>query len=162
MDDSTVGGAGARLAALAGGRLTPAELEGMTLADAYSLADYGWRLLEQGHTRAAALVFEALALGNPRHAYFHALHGAALQRGGDADGALAAYARALEADPDETAALVNRAEILLVRDGDAALAEVVGNLERALALDPDATRAETRRARALAAAVVARGAPGEL
>jgi Flp pilus assembly protein TadD len=147
----------AGLEALAEGRLTIAELEGLTAAEAYSVADFGWMLLGQGFAPAAALVFETLTLSNPHHAYFHALHGAALHRSGaDAD-ALAAYARALEIDPDETGALVGRAELLMSQDGG--LEEAVGLLERAVALDPDGSRPETLRARALVAAAVERLRP---
>src|SRR5438552_3691485 len=94
--------------ALADGTTTLAEVEGLTAAEAYSIADFGWMLLEQGRADAATLVFETLALANPRHAYFHALHGAALQRSGATAPALEAYARALMQDPRETGALVNR------------------------------------------------------
>lgn len=141
------------LDALASGALTLAELEGLTAAEAYSIADFGWMLLEQGRAEAAALVFETLTLANPRHAYFHALRGAALQRAGSAEAALASYAAALEADPNETGALVNRAELLAGRGEPGDLDEVVALLERALTLDPDAARPETRRARALAEAL---------
>jgi tetratricopeptide (TPR) repeat protein len=142
--------------ALAAGTTTLAEVEGLTAAEAYSIADFGWTLLEQGRAELAATVFETLALANPRHAYFHALHGAALQRASRPDEALAAYARALELDPDETGALVNRAELLLTAGRADEASEP---LARALALDPDATRPETRRARALADAL-ARAAEG--
>lgn len=135
--------------ALARDETTIAHLEGLTAAEAYAIADFGWMLLEQGRAETAAVVFETLALANPRHAYFHALHGAALQRTGDVAGALGAYARALVADPDETAALVNRAELLLAEGG--ALDEAGRLLERALGLDPTASRPETRRARAIVA-----------
>ncbi len=92
------------------GSITLAEIEGMTAAEAYSIADFGWMQLEQGQLRTAVLLFEMLTLSNPRHAYFHALHGVALQRCGATEHAMAAYASALDADPNETAALVNRAE----------------------------------------------------
>jgi len=140
--------------ALAQGRATIAELEGLTAAEAYSVADFGWMLLGQGLAPAAALVFETLTLSNPHHAYFHALHGAALHRSGADDDALDAYARALEIDPDETGALVGRAELLMSRDGG--LEDAVGLLERVLALDPEGERPETLRARALVAAAVER------
>jgi Flp pilus assembly protein TadD len=144
----------AGLEALAEGRATIAQLEGLTAAEAYSVADFGWMLLGQGLAPAAALVFETLTLSNPHHAYFHALHGAALQRSGSGTDALAAYARALEIDPGETGALVGRAELLMAREGG--LEEAVGLLERALALDPEGGRPETLRARALVAAAVER------
>src|SRR6185369_11620641 len=99
--------------AIAAGTTALAEIEGLTAAEAYSIADFGWMLLEQGRAELAAAVFETLALANPRHAYFHALHGAALQRSGAAAEALEAYARALDLDPNETGALVNRAELLI-------------------------------------------------
>lgn len=141
---------------IATGERTLAEIEGLTVAEAYAIADYGWTLLEQGRADAAALIFETLVLSNPLHAYFQALHGAALQRQGAKGEALDAYARALALDPDETAALVNRAELLLERDGEADAEEVGSLLERALALDPDAGRPETQRARALVAALAER------
>jgi Flp pilus assembly protein TadD len=134
---------------------TLAQMEGMTAADAYALADFGWLMLEQGRAEAAVLVFEALAIGNPLHAYFHALHGAALQRAGREDDALLAYARALATDPTEAAALVNRAEILLGRGGEA-IEEADELLRRAIEGDPAGARPETRRARALAAAAAER------
>ena len=134
--------------ALAAGTTTLAEIEGLTVAEAYSIADFGWMLLEQGRAELAAAVFETLALSNPRHAYFHALHGAALQRAGATVDALEAYARALALDPNETGALVNRAE-LLIQTGPSDVDEVGDLLGRALALDPLAARPETRRARAL-------------
>lgn len=144
------------LAAIASGERTLAEIEGLTAADAYAIADFGWMLLEQGRARDAALVFETLTLANPGHAYFQALRGAALQRSGEREEALEAYARALAADPDETAALVNRAELLLEGAAEQGLEEVAGLLERALRLDPEAARPETRRARALVAAIAER------
>lgn len=137
-------------AAVATGDITLAQLEGMTAADAYALADFGWMLLEHGRAAAAALVFEALTIGNPRHAYFHALHGAALHRDGRTEEALAAYDRALAVDASEPAALVNRAEILLGREGPA-LEEIAALLGRVIDGDPESLRPETRRARALAA-----------
>jgi tetratricopeptide (TPR) repeat protein len=141
--------------AVARGETTLAELENLTAAEAYAIADYGWTLLEQGRAEVAALLFETLALANPRHAYFHALHGAALRRTGDLERALEAYDAALAADPDETAALVGRADLLAERgagDGD----EVASLLERAISLDPEGARPETRRARALVASLASR------
>ena len=141
--------------ALARGETTIAEVEGLTAAEAYAIADFGWMLLEQGRAATAAVVFETLALANPHHAYFHALHGAALQRTGAVAAALEAYGRALAIDPDETAALVNRAELLLEAGSDAGAGEAARLLEHALALDPAVARPETRRARALVADLAA-------
>jgi Flp pilus assembly protein TadD len=146
-------GAAGALSELAAGTRTLAEIEGLTAAEAYSIADFGWMLLEQGRADAAALVFETLALSNPVHGYFHALHGAALQRSGARALALEAYSRALAVDPNETGALVNRAELLIGRAEPGDLDEVATLLGRALSLDPTATRPETRRARALVEAL---------
>lgn len=140
--------------AVATGDTTLAELEGLTAAEAYAIADFGWTMLGQGRIEAAAAIFESLTISNPRHAYFHALFGSALQKLGDHEAALKAYGRALSIDPNETGALVNRAEMLLGLescDPD----EVTDLLGRSLSLDPDADRPETRRARALIAAVAA-------
>ncbi len=145
-----------RLRMVASGELTLAELEGLTAAEAYAIADFGWMLLEQGRHQAAAVVFETLTLGNPNHAYFHALFGAALQRGGDHEAALDAYGKALSADPDETAALVNKAELLLLRGLPQDADEAATLLSRALALDESSKRPETERARALAEALAER------
>ena len=86
--------------------------------------------------------------------YFDALLGSALQRLGDRDAALDAYGRALSIDPEETGALVNRAELLLAQD-TCDPDEVTELLGRSLSIDPEATRPETRRARALIAAIAA-------
>ena len=137
------------LALIASGELTLAQIEGMTASDAYALADFGWKLLEMARPDAATLVFEALAFGNPRHSYFHALHGVALQRSGKSDLALEAYARALAINPDEPAALVNRAEILLGLP-DPPQDEIAELLDRAISLDPDRVLPETKRAWGLA------------
>jgi Flp pilus assembly protein TadD len=141
---------------LAAGETTLAALEGMTAAEAYAIADYGWTLLAQGRVRAAETIFATLTLGNPRHSYFHALHGAALQRLDRTAEALDAYGRAIALDPGETSALVNRAELLLGRGAPGDADEVADLLERALELDPEAARPETRRARALVAAIAER------
>jgi Flp pilus assembly protein TadD len=125
---------------------TLAQLEGMTLAQAYALADFGHNLMQHGRPQPALTIFESLTISVPRHAFFHALVGIALQRLGQADLALLAYERALECDPAETAALVNRAE-LLIRRGECEQARC--DLQKALELDPTSERPETRRARAL-------------
>lgn len=140
--------------AIAAGDTTLAEMEGLTAAEAYAIADFGWTMLGQGRADAAAAIFESLTISNPRHAYFFALFGSALQKLGDTDAALDAYARALSIDPDETGALVNRAELLLgldTCDSD----EVTELLGRSLSVDPEGNRPETRRARALIAAIAA-------
>ena len=140
--------------AVISGETTLAELEGLTAAEAYAIADFGWTMLGQGRIEAAAAIFESLTISNPRHAYFHALYGSALQKLGDVEASLEAYARALAIDPDETGALVNRAELLLgseTCDSD----EVTELLGRSLSADPEATRPETRRARVLIAAIAA-------
>jgi tetratricopeptide (TPR) repeat protein len=108
--------------------------------------------MDLGRWDAATLIFEALTLGNPRHAYFHALHGVALQRAGLRDDALEAYARALSINPDEPAALVNRAELLLGLP-EPPTEEVIDLLERTVALDPRREGPEARRASALVAAI---------
>lgn len=140
--------------AVAAGETTLAELEGLTVAEAYAIADFGWTMLGQGRLDAAEAIFESLTISNPRHAYFHALLGSARQRAGDIEGALAAYDRALAIDPNETGALVNRAEILLGLD-DCDADEVTDLLGRSLSADPGFTRPETCRARALIAAIAA-------
>ena len=141
---------------VASGDLTLAELEGLTAAEAYAIADFGWMLLEQGRHPAAAAVFETLTLSNPHHAYFHALLGSALQRWGRCEEALEAYGRALGADPNETAALVNRAELLIGRGSSSDIEEAALLLERAIGLDESTERPETHRARALAEALADR------
>ena len=140
--------------AVGSGDTTLAELEGLTAAEAYAIADFGWTMLEQGRADAASAIFESLTISNPRHAYFHALFGSALQKLGDVESALEAYGRALSIDPNETGALVNRAELLLGLD-KCDSDEVTDLLGRSLSVDPDARRPETVRARALIAAIAA-------
>ena len=88
--------------AVISGETTLAELEGLTAAEAYAIADFGWTMLGQGRIEAAAAIFESLTISNPRHAYFHALYGSALQKLGDVEAALEAYQRVLRMDPNDS------------------------------------------------------------
>lgn len=128
---------------------TIAEIEGMTAPEAYQLAEFGWMMLGNGQTEIAVTIFEMLTLSNPHHAYFFALLGSALARENRIKEALEAYQRAIALDPDETAALVNRAELLLGLADRSVLSEAETLLDRALSIDAAAGRPEVRRARVL-------------
>jgi Flp pilus assembly protein TadD len=112
--------------------------------NAVRLSPYEWRchlvlgsaLLglpkREGVPEAVRVAYQAAALA-PEESDCHALVGAALSSAGDADGAEAAYRRALAIDPQNAAAINDLARISL---GRGAHADAAGGFRNALATDP--------------------------
>jgi len=132
------------------GEITFAELQGMTMEEAYNLAEVGFKLFQESKYHDAKTVFEGLVISNPYDAYFHTMLGACYHELDMTDEALAQYAAAIEIDDTALHAYVNRAEILALR-GE--VKEALDDLEKAVALDPDGKDPAAERARTLAAAI---------
>lgn len=131
------------------GEITWAELQGMTVKDAYAFAEYGYRQFKEGRYHEAGQIFEALVVCNPYDAYFHTMLGACLQMIDEKDAAIDEYTSAVELDDHQLQAYVNRGELLLQKGQfEAALKD----LKRATELDPTGQDPAAVRARALAAA----------
>ncbi len=108
------------------GKITWAQLEGMTMEQAYAIAEFGYTMYQQGRYKDARTLFEGLVIGNPYDPYFHAMLGAI--------------------------SYVNRGELLL-QHGEFEYA--MEDLKAAIELDPEGKNPASLRARALAAATAA-------
>ncbi|MEL6544757.1 MAG: tetratricopeptide repeat protein [Myxococcota bacterium] len=97
------------------GEISFDDLQGMSVYDAYAVAEAGHRLYQRGRTRDAQTLFEGLAMANPYDAYFQSMLGAVFHAGGDDTSALSHYDRALELNPEGLYARVNRAQLHLKR-----------------------------------------------
>ena len=134
------------------GEATLGQLYGITIEEAYSVAELGYTLMEQGRLKEAQTVFQGLVISNPYDAYFHTALGSIYQKQGIIDGAIEEYSISLGLDPSTVEAFVNRGE-LLMQTGYFELA--ANDFKAALELDPDGTNASVNRARALASVTAA-------
>ncbi|WP_434382776.1 tetratricopeptide repeat protein [Melittangium boletus] len=145
MDTATVG----RLKAFARGEATWAEVEGMTFEEAKAIAQVGCELAGAGRLEEARILFEGLVEGNPRDTASRAALGTVYQKLGRVPEAVTEYCAALEGDPTNPVALVNRGELYL-RQGNR---QGFTDLARAAEADPEGVTSAGRRARALVRAI---------
>ena len=131
------------------GEITWAQLEGMTIDEAYAMAEMGYTFLEQGRVEDAKTIIEGLVIGNPYDAYLHALLGTIYAREDNEEDAVEEFSIALGLDPENVDALVARGELFL-RHGE--FEDAMEDLNKAIELDPNNEHPSTLRARALAAA----------
>lgn len=134
------------------GEITWGQLQGLTMEEAYAYAELGYTQFEQGRYSGARSIFEGLVISNPYDAYFHCMLGAIYARLDMQEEAAEEYTIAIELDPENIAAYVNRAEILL-QHGEFEIA--MEDLKNAIKLDPKAEDPSGIRARALAGATAA-------
>jgi tetratricopeptide (TPR) repeat protein len=134
------------------GEITWGQLQGLTMEEAYAFAELGYTQFEQGRYDEAQSIFEGLVISNPYDAYFHTMLGAIYARKDMQEEAAEEYTIAIELDPENIAAHVNRAEILL-QHGEFEIA--MNDLRAAIKLDPKGEDPSGIRARALAAATAA-------
>jgi tetratricopeptide (TPR) repeat protein len=134
------------------GEITWGQLQGLTMEEAYAYAELGYTQFEQGRYNEARAIFEGLVISNPYDAYFHCMLGAIYARLDMQEEAAEEYTIAIELDPENIAAYVNRAEILL-QHGEFEIA--MDDLKNAIKLDPKGDDPSGIRARALAGATAA-------
>jgi len=134
------------------GELTLGQLYGITIEEAYSMAEIGYTMMEQGRLKDAQTIFQGLVLSNPYDGYFHAVLGTIYQKLGMIDGAIEEYTLSLGLDPANVEAYVNRGELMIQKGNFIQAAE---DFKTAIGLDPDAENPSANRARALAAIVAA-------
>ncbi|MEZ4271944.1 MAG: hypothetical protein R3C68_11100 [Myxococcota bacterium] len=128
------------------GEMTLAEFQGMTIDEAYAIAEHGYAFFEGGRYEDARVIFEGLSACNPYDAYFHNMIGAIYQQLDRREEALDRYTLAIVLDREHAPAFVNRAELLLERGNFEIATE---DLKRVIELDPDAKTQAGMRARAL-------------
>ncbi|MBI2378523.1 MAG: tetratricopeptide repeat protein [Deltaproteobacteria bacterium] len=134
------------------GKITWAQLEGMTMEQAYAIAEFGYTMYQQGRYKDARTLFEGLVIGNPYDPYFHSMLGAIYTKLDMHEEAAQEFSIAIELDPEDINSYVNRGELLL-QHGEFEYA--MEDLKAAIDLDPDGKNPATLRARALAAATAA-------
>lgn len=134
------------------GKITWAQLEGMTMEQAYAIAEFGYTMYQQGRYKDARTLFEGLVIGNPYDPYFHAMLGAIFTKLDMHEEAAQEFSIAIELDPEDINSYVNRGELLL-QHGEFEYA--MEDLKAAIDLDPDGKNPASLRARALAAATAA-------
>src|SRR5947209_2872596 len=134
------------------GKITWAQLEGMTMEQAYAIAEFGYTMYQQGRYKDARTLFEGLVIGNPYDPYFHAMLGAIYTKMDMHEEAAQEFSIAIELDPEDINSYVNRGELLL-QHGEFEYA--MEDLKAAIDLDPEGKNPASLRARALAAATAA-------
>jgi tetratricopeptide (TPR) repeat protein len=134
------------------GKITWAQLEGMTMEQAYAIAEFGYTMDQQGRYKDARTLFEGLVIGNPYDPYFHSMLGAIYTKLDMHEEAAQEFSIAIELDPEDINAYVNRGELLL-QHGEFEYA--MEDLKTAIDLDPEGNNPASLRARALAAATAA-------
>lgn len=134
------------------GEITWAQLEGMTMEQAYGIAEFGYTMYTQGRYKEARTLFEGLVIGNPYDPYFHAMLGAIYSRTDMHEEATQEFSIAIELDPKDINSYVNRGELLL-QHGEFEYA--MEDLRAAIDLDPEGKNPASLRAQALASATAA-------
>ncbi|WP_224364006.1 tetratricopeptide repeat protein [Hyalangium versicolor] len=145
MENQTV----QKLKAFARGEATWAEVEGMTFEEAKAIAQVGCELAAAGRYEEARILFEGLVEGNPKDAASRAALGTVYQKMGRLPEAITEYSAALERDPRNPVALVNRGELYLRQGQRQGFTDVANAVEA----DPHGETAAGRRARALVKAI---------
>jgi len=134
------------------GEATLGQLYGITIEEAYSVAELGYTLFEQGRVREAQTVFQGLIISNPYDGYFHNVLGSIYQKQGLTDGAIEEYSISIGLDPANVEGYVNRGELLM---GKGNFEQAAADFKKALELDPDGSNKSVNRARALASVTTA-------
>ena len=130
---------------------TSTQQAGATGPELLERAMEGFQLYESGEYQDARLIFEELCERDPTEAYYRTALGAICLAEDELDFALEHFNQALELNPKDTAALVNRGEVFL-RLGS--IMEAAQDFARAVDLDPENKDPLTMRARLLAAAAI--------
>ncbi len=138
-----------KLGAFARGEMTWAEVEGMTFEEAKAIAQVGCDLAGAGRYEEARVLFEGLVAGNPKDAASRAALGTVYQKLGRLQEALTEYGEALERDPANPVALVNRGELNLLQGNRQGFTDLANAVES----DPNGETSAGRRARALVKAI---------
>jgi tetratricopeptide (TPR) repeat protein len=141
----------ARVAKFVNGQMTLQELHGITGPEMMEMAVTGFTMYEQGRYQQAKVIFEGLGALDPKEAYYRTALGAVFLAEGKLDEAVKALDEAIRIDVKDLAAYVNRGEAYL-RKGD--LIKAALDFKKSVELDPKAKDPLTRRAKALAAAVL--------
>lgn len=131
------------------GKLTLGELFGLTVQEAYGIAQFGYNYMQQGKYGLAEAIFKGLITMIPNDGYFHTCLGALYQRNRRNKEAIEEYTAALQCDPQDWNALVNRGELNLMQGK---LSEAIKDFEMVVQIG-EGSKAAAQRVRALSAIV---------
>jgi tetratricopeptide (TPR) repeat protein len=140
-----------RVAKFVKGEMSLQELHGITGPEMMEMAITGFTMYEQGQYNQAKVIFEGLAALDPKEAYYQTALGAVHLAEGKLDEAIAVLDRSVKLDPRDLSGYVNRGEAYL-RKGE--LVKAALDFKEGIKLDPEGKDPLTRRAKALAAAVL--------
>ena len=108
----------AKLQAFVQGKMTWAEVEGMTAEEATGIAQTACELAAEGKLEQARTLLEGLVATNPHDAAAHAALGTVFQKLGRTEDAFAEYDAAIALDDRNVVALANRGELKLKRNDE--------------------------------------------
>lgn len=97
----------------ADGKATLKDVRGYSDEELYAVARTAYAFFHQGKVAEARTIFQGLFAINPRDVYFARALAVVEYASNNAEGAIAAYEVALKLDPNDLAAYLGRAEILL-------------------------------------------------
>jgi len=115
------------------GELNWAQLVGISVDEAYAMAEIGFNLLTQGRLEDAEKIFLGLVSMNPTDGYFHCVLGSIFGRQGRLEEAHKELQACVELGYVDSQVFVNRAEIAL-KQGQ--LYEALADLERVIESEP--------------------------
>ena len=118
----------------ADGKATLKEVHGYSDEELYAVARTAYAFFHQGKVAEARTLFQGLFAVNPRDPYFARALGVVEYAAGNSEGALQAYEVATKLAPNDPAAYVGRAEVLLALGQRTKAAE---DLKRASTLQGD-------------------------
>jgi Flp pilus assembly protein TadD len=128
------------------GDATWAKVQGIPQQTLYDVAERGYLKFQSGRFREAEIIFKGLSLVEHKTAYYHTALGAIYQKQQKFFEALTEYTVAIELDPNEITAYVNRGEIYF-RMGAENLPQK--DFDQAIKLDPQGKDPWANRARFL-------------
>ena len=138
-----------KLKAFVAGKMTWAEVEGMTAAEACGIAQTACELASEGKLEQARVLLEGLVASNPLDAAARSALGTVFQKLGRIEEAMAEYDGALTMDPRNVVALANRGELKLRRNDESGYQDLVS----AVQLDATGKTAAGKRAQSLLKAI---------
>lgn len=128
------------------GDLTWAQVQGVPQQLLFDIAEKGYLKFKSGRLKEAEGIFKGLCMLDHKTAYYHTALGAVYQKQENYLDALAEYTVAIEMDPEDVTAYVNRGEVYyLVGSDDLPLED----FQSAIKLDPQGKDPWANRARFL-------------
>ena len=128
------------------GDSTWADVQGIPQQMLLDVAERGYLKFKGGRLKDAEIIFKGLSILDHKTAYYHTALGAIYQKQENYLDALAEYTVAVELDPEDTTAYVNRGEIYYLLGLEE---EPLQDFESAIKLDPDGKDPWANRARFL-------------